>query len=218
MVTALKKIDLYTRSCLSKKYKMSSVNVKVVVRVRPQNKIEVSRGGSPCVQVNKENTEINVEDGYNSQKWTFDCVFAPLSTQPQVFEVVGAPVVDAVFQGFNGTIFAYGQTSSGKTHTMTGPDGKFVDPAMSGVIPRCVDAIFEKCTQADSNLEFTVQAMFMEIYLERVKDLLNVRNTNLSIREDLASGRGIYVEGKNYIVYKKLVFVSFVVVFTWYCD
>ena len=87
---------------------MSSVNVKVVVRVRPQNKIEVSRGGSPCVQVNKENTEINVEDGYNSQKWTFDCVFAPLSTQPQVFEVVGAPVVDAVFQGFNGTIFAYG--------------------------------------------------------------------------------------------------------------
>ena len=42
---------------------MSSVNVKVVVRVRPQNKIEVSRGGSPCVQVNKENTEINVEDG-----------------------------------------------------------------------------------------------------------------------------------------------------------
>jgi kinesin family member 5 len=122
---------------------MSSVNVKVVVRVRPQNKIETSRGGAPCVTVNKENTEINVDDGYNAQKWTFDCVFAPNSTQPQVFEFVGAPVVDAVFQGYNGTIFAYGQTSSGKTHTMTGPDGTFSDPMQAGVIPRCIDAIFE---------------------------------------------------------------------------
>ena len=109
---------------------MSNVNVKVVVRIRPQNKIETSRGGAPCVKVNDngtgQGTEVNVEDGYNSQKWTFDCVFSPSSKQPQVFEFVGAPVVDAVFQGYNGTIFAYGQTSSGKTHTMTGPDGKFL--------------------------------------------------------------------------------------------
>ena len=174
---------------------MAAVNVKVVVRVRPQNRIETSRGGSPCVNVNKDNTEVKVEDGYNSQKWTFDCVFPPTSTQPQVFEFVGAPVVDAVFQGYNGTIFAYGQTSSGKTHTMTGPDGKFVDPAQAGVIPRCIDAIFEGCAKAPEHLEFTVQATFMEIYLERVKDLLNTKNTNLSIREDLQSGRGIYVDG-----------------------
>ena len=57
---------------------MSNVNVKVVVRIRPQNKIETSRGGAPCVKVNDndtgQGTEVNVEDGYNSQKWTFDCV------------------------------------------------------------------------------------------------------------------------------------------------
>jgi kinesin family protein 5 len=172
-----------------------AVTVKVVVRVRPQNKIETARGGAPCVNISDDGTEVDVEDGYNSQKWSFDRVFKPTSRQEDVFTFVGMPVVEAVFKGYNGTIFAYGQTSSGKTHTMTGPDGSLDDASNAGVIPRCVDAIFDGCAEAGENLEFTVQVQFMEIYLERVKDLLDTRKTNLPIREDIASGRGIYVEG-----------------------
>ena len=105
-----------------------------------------------------------MEDGYNSQKWSFDRVFKPTSRQEDVFTFVGMPVVEAVFKGYNGTIFAYGQTSSGKTHTMTGPDGSLDDASNAGVIPRCVDAIFDGCAEAGENLEFTVQVQFVMRY------------------------------------------------------
>ena len=86
-----------------------------------------------------------------------------------------------MIKGYNGTIFAYGQTSSGKTHTMSGPDGSIGEPEHRGVIPRCIAYIFEKFGEADEHIEFTVQTSFMEIYLERVKDLLNIEKSNLPI-------------------------------------
>ena len=173
---------------------MSTVSVKVVTRIRPQNKIESSRGGKPCVTVQRDGTEVFLStDDEGEYRFTFDRVFGPTSKQKDVFEYIGRPVIDSIFKGYNGTIFAYGQTSSGKTHTMSGPDGSIGEPEHRGVIPRCIAYIFEKFGEADEHIEFTVQTSFMEIYLERVKDLLNIEKSNLPIREE--PGRGIYVDG-----------------------
>ena len=173
---------------------MSTVNVKVVARIRPQNKIETSRGGKPCVNVQRDGKEVFLStDDQGEFRFTFDKVFGPTSKQKDVFEYIGRPVIDGIFKGYNGTIFAYGQTSSGKTHTMSGADGSIANMELQGVIPRCINYIFEKFGEADEHIEFTVQTSFMEIYLERVKDLLNIEKSNLPIREE--PGRGIYVDG-----------------------
>ena len=86
-------------------------------------------------------------------------------------------MINGIFEGFNGTIFAYGQTGSGKTHTMQGPD--INDPVHKGLIPRMFDRIFDKIVEADEELEFTVKVSYMEIYMERIADLLNPKKNNL---------------------------------------
>ena len=167
-------------------------NVKVVARVRPQNDIETKRGGRECVQIPSD-TEVHVTEDDSTFKYTFDRVFGPKSTQLETFEYVAKPVVVDVLEGYNATIFAYGQTSSGKTYTMEGPD--IVDPELRGIIPRTVGALFEGVAQADASIEFTVKVSYIEIYMERIRDLLDQfrTKTNLSVRED--PRLGIYVAG-----------------------
>lgn len=80
-----------------------------------------------------------------------------------------------VVAGYNGTVFAYGQTGSGKTYTMMG--SSIDDPENKGIIPRIIEQIFTSIQQAPINMEFTVKVAYMEIYMERVKDLL-VRKYN----------------------------------------
>ena len=82
------------------------------------------------------------------------------------------PITNAVLQGYNGTIFAYGQTSSGKTFTMTG-DPTDLENDIRGIIPRTVDALFEGIQAADESTEFTLAVQYVEIYMERVRDLLD---------------------------------------------
>mmetsp|Transcript_19 Transcript_19/g.32 ORF Transcript_19/g.32 Transcript_19/m.32 type:complete len:797 (-) Transcript_19:150-2540(-) len=169
--------------------------VHVIVRVRPQNQLETSKGGQVAVECLP--TEVRVESGYDGQspdggsRFTFDTVFAPESSQEDVFDRIGRPLVENVFLGYNGTIFAYGQTSSGKTHTMQGPD--INDPKLAGVIPRTVRAIFETIAAASEDMEFTVRASYVEIYLERIRDLLDPSRQNLQVRED--PNKRVYVEG-----------------------
>lgn len=76
-------------------------------------------------------------------------------------------------EGINGTVFAYGQTSSGKTHTMLGPGDDFDDEDERGMIPRMVSHIFEEMALADQEIEFTVKVSMIEIYMEKVHDLIN---------------------------------------------
>jgi kinesin family protein 5 len=83
--------------------------------------------------------------------------------------VVAKPVVDSIFQGFNGTIFAYGQTNSGKTFTMQGPD--LNDTALRGITPRVVSEIFRNIENAEDCVEFMVKVSIMEIYMETLRDL-----------------------------------------------
>jgi len=179
---------------------MSDASVHVVVRVRPENELEAARSGRKAVLLDAAKPkEIRVAEGSAGtaqgtdafSRFTFDRVFTPKSQQDEVFQTIGVPLVENVFQGYNGTIFAYGQTSSGKTHTMQGPD--INDPVLAGIIPRTVAAIFDNISAASEQMEFTVRASFVEIYLERIRDLLDPSRQNLQVRED--PKKGIYVEG-----------------------
>lgn len=93
--------------------------------------------------------------------------------------MVALPVLEGIFQGFNGSILAYGQTGSGKTHTM---QGSMVKPELKGIIPRLFDNIFEHIEAAGDNMVFTVKISMMEIYMEEIQDLLVVGN-RVKIRE-----------------------------------
>ena len=79
-----------------------------------------------------------------------------------------------VLGGYNGTIFAYGQTSSGKTHTMEGVIG---DPALQGVIPRIVNDVFNHIYSMEENLEFHIKCSYFEIYMDKIRDLLDRKYT-----------------------------------------
>lgn len=103
--------------------------------------------------------------------YNFDTVFDPKSKQEDVYDCAVKPIVESVLEGFNGSIMAYGQTSSGKTHTMLGPD--IDDEVNKGIIPRMVEGIFEKIEGAPEDIEFTVKVSFIEIYMEKIKDLLD---------------------------------------------
>ncbi|KAI7289969.1 Kinesin heavy, partial [Hortaea werneckii] len=95
--------------------------------------------------------------------------------------------------GYNGTVFAYGQTGSGKTYTMMGAD--IEDDNSKGIIPRIVEQIFDSIMRSDGSIEFTVKVSYMEIYMEKIRDLLVPTNDNLPVHED--KQRGVYVKGLN---------------------
>jgi kinesin family member 5 len=126
---------------------------------------------------------------YGTVKYSFDRVFDPDSTQKDIYDEAIVPIIESVLEGFNGTVLAYGQTSSGKTHTMQGPN--IEDPETQGVIPRMVKTVFEKIENASEDIEFQVKISMIEIYMETIKDLLDPTKTNLKIHEDKI--KGIYI-------------------------
>ncbi|XP_009695675.1 PREDICTED: kinesin heavy chain isoform 5C-like, partial [Cariama cristata] len=113
--------------------------------------------------------------------YVFDRVLPPNTTQEQVYNACAKQIVKDVLEGYNGTIFAYGQTSSGKTHTM---EGKLHDPQLMGIIPRIAHDIFDHIYSMDENLEFHIKVSYFEIYLDKIRDLLDVSKTNLAVHED----------------------------------
>ena len=107
-----------------------------------------------------------------------------------MYDIAAKPIIDSVLEGFNGTIFAYGQTSSGKTHTMQGPN--IEDLEMQGIIPRMVRTVFNRIETASETIEFSVKVSQVEIYMERIKDLLDPSKDNLRIHEE-KGGKGVYI-------------------------
>lgn len=98
--------------------------------------------------------------------------------------------MDDILNGYNGTVFAYGQTGAGKSYTMMGSD--IDDDSFRGIIPRIVEQIFASILRSPSNIEYTVRVSYMEIYMEKIRDLLRPQNDNLPIHED--KSRGVYVK------------------------
>jgi kinesin family member 5 len=109
--------------------------------------------------------------------------------QEEIYSEAIIPIIESVLEGFNGTVLAYGQTSSGKTFTMQGPD--IMDPMQQGIIPRMVKTVFEKIESASEDIEFTVKISMIEIYMEKIKDLLDPTKTNLKVHEDKV--KGLYI-------------------------
>ncbi|XP_014885385.1 kinesin heavy chain, partial [Poecilia latipinna] len=127
---------------------------------------------------------------FQGKPYVFDRVFPPSTEQIQVYDTCAKQIVKDVLGGYNGTIFAYGQTSSGKTHTM---EGNLHDPHMMGIIPRISRDIFDHIYSMDENLEFHIKVSYFEIYLDKIRDLLDVSKTNLAVHED--KNRVPYVKG-----------------------
>ncbi|KAI9359349.1 kinesin heavy chain [Pilaira anomala] len=168
---------------------MSGNNIKVVCRFRPQNSLENREGGVPILHIDEEGTNLQLK-GEATSNFAFDKVFGMNTPQKDVFEYSIKSIVDDVTAGYNGTVFAYGQTGSGKTFTMMGAD--IDDENTKGIIPRIIEQIFTSINDAPSNLEFTVKVSYMEIYMEKVRDLFNPSADNLAIHEDKT--RGVYVK------------------------
>ncbi|XP_015474594.1 kinesin-1 heavy chain isoform X2 [Parus major] len=160
-------------------------NIKVMCRFRPLNESEVARGDKYIAKFQGEDTVVIA-----SKPYIFDRVFQSNTSQEQVYNDCAKKIVKDVLEGYNGTIFAYGQTSSGKTHTM---EGKLHDPDGMGIIPRIVQDIFNYIYSMDENLEFHIKVSYFEIYLDKIRDLLDVSKTNLSVHED--KNRVPYVKG-----------------------
>eukprot|EP00961_Rhodomonas_salina_P000450 6087-Rhodomonas_salina.1 len=149
-----------------------AATVQVVVRVRPMNEKEQKGNTLPVVTASTEKKEVTVirGSGQRQQRTTFnfDNVLTSFSTQEEVFSQTIEPVLDDVLTGYECTMFAYGQTGTGKTHTM---EGDFMSEDNRGVIPRAAQAIFERLSN-ENFIEHTVKASYLEIYNEDLADLL----------------------------------------------
>ena len=182
-------------------------SVKVFCRFRPQNSNERSHNGVTCHEVIDEQS-VQLKRGASASTATpggsgpfnFDRVFDTTTSQEEVYEHVGRELVEQCLDGYHCTCFAYGQTGAGKTHTMMGSQ---TDESQAGIIPRIVADIFSRIHGASAKEEFTVKASYVEIYLEKIRDLLSrqqatpgkgVNSKNLKIRHD-KKGRGLFIEG-----------------------
>ena len=160
--------------------------VKVAIRVRPMNKHEIEQNSKLCVQVDVANSTVSViSDKNESKTFPFDYVYPMETTQREVYDQVAFPIVDSIFQGYNGTVFAYGQTGCGKTFTMM---GIVTDPDLKGIIPNAFSHIFGFIKTEGESKKFFLRCSFVEIYNEEVRDLLGNKDKKLDIREDPKKG------------------------------
>ncbi|CAN0879144.1 Kinesin-like protein KIN-7K, chloroplastic [Linum grandiflorum] len=161
----------------------SKENVTVTVRFRPLSPREIRQGEEVAWYADGETI---VRSEHNPTiAYPYDRVFGPTTTTRHVYDVAAHHVVSGTMDGVNGTIFAYGVTSSGKTHTMHG------DQRSPGIIPLAVKDVFS-IIQETPDREYLLRVSYLEIYNEVVNDLLNPAGQNLRIRED---AQGTFVEG-----------------------
>ncbi|CAD8095340.1 unnamed protein product [Paramecium sonneborni] len=167
-----------------------SERVKVAVRLRPLIEEElICKDKSICVETIDPNKKlIIIKKDFEKRQFQFDSVFDSKATQNQVYNDIAKGVVGSVIKGFNGTIFCYGQTGTGKTYTMMGQ----LDSDEKGITPRTFEQIFNEI-QADANNIYTVQLGYLQIYMEMLLDLIRPDNQEVKIRE--CPDNGVFVSG-----------------------
>eukprot|EP00466_Bigelowiella_natans_P009762 jgi/Bigna1/76445/fgenesh1_pg.41_\ len=174
----LSMIELAHRVCVSA-ITTGGEAIKVVVRCRPFIK-EEAKTNRNCIHISGEDSTVVVLDKSGNEgdkpkkkdgghKFTFDTVFGTESSQEEVYERSVKNMIPKLLEGFNSTVFAYGQTSSGKTHTMM---GKLGDQSLEGLTPRLTRQLFRSIEESPADTEFVVTLSYMEIYNEQVFDLL----------------------------------------------
>ncbi|MFS7920902.1 putative plus-end-directed kinesin ATPase transcription factor C2H2 family [Helianthus anomalus] len=158
-------------------------SISVTIRFRPLSEREYQRGDEVAWYADGDKL---VRNEYNpATSYAFDKVFGSYAETQEVYEVAAGPVIRAAMEGINGTVFAYGVTSSGKTHTMHG------DHNSPGIIPLAIKDVFS-IIQDTPGREFLLRVSYIEIYNEVINDLLDPTGQNLRVRED---AQGTYVEG-----------------------
>ncbi|OWK02962.1 KIF3B [Cervus elaphus hippelaphus] len=182
----------------------SSESVRVVVRCRPMNGKEKAASYDKVVDVDVKLGQVSVKNPKGvahemPKTFTFDAVYDWNAKQFELYDETFRPLVDSVLQGFNGTIFAYGQTGTGKTYTMEGVRG---DPEKRGVIPNSFDHIFTHISRSQ-NQQYLVRASYLEIYQEEIRDLLSKDQTKrLELKE--RPDTGVYVKDLSSFVTKSV--------------
>ncbi|CAL1677356.1 unnamed protein product [Lasius platythorax] len=182
---------------------MATDKIKVAVRVRPFNRRELELGTQCVVEMTEQQTilqhpiTMDKIDRNKPKTFAFDHCFYSLepgtenfASQEVVFDALGRDILDNAFQGYNACIFAYGQTGSGKSYTMMGSgDNK-------GIIPRLCDNLFDMIAKQQSfELTYKVEVSYMEIYNEKVHDLLDPKPNKQSLKVREHNVLGPYVDG-----------------------
>lgn len=184
----------------------SGDNVRVAIRCRPLSDNEAKKGFHVVVHVDELNGEIRLQPEGSTQSahsrdersYFYDNVFGMDSKQADVFNVVARPIVDFVLEGYNGTIFAYGQTGTGKTYTMEGDRGV---PELKGIIPNSFAHVFAHISKSEGEIQFLVHVSYLEIYNEEVRDLLGKDpSAKLEVKE--RPDIGVYVKDLSTFVVK----------------
>ncbi|KAH9326557.1 hypothetical protein KI387_006735 [Taxus chinensis] len=181
--------------------KDKGVNVQVLVRCRPFNEDELKANVPLVINCHEQRREVSVYQSTASKNidrtFTFDKVFGPNSQQKELYDQAIVPIVNEVLDGYNCTIFAYGQTGTGKTYTMEGggrkaKNGEF--PPDAGVIPRAVRQIFD--TLEAQNAEYSMKVTCLELYNEEITDLLAPDEFSRSLEDKSKKPIALMEDGK----------------------
>ena len=183
-------------------------NITCYVRCRPLNSREIELNAN-CIEISKDKKSITLKN--NEHNYTYDKIFPAETDQKTIFEEIGLPLVKKFLSGYNSTIFAYGQTGTGKTHTIIGPLESLFDDKNEnfGLIPNILNFLFEQKEEAKKiikesskekveKIDYNLSCSCIEIYNEQLIDLLNNNNQFdkadeiLKIRED--PKKGMYIE------------------------
>lgn len=192
------------------KDKEKNQHIQVFVRSRPLNWQERRQNSFACVEVNQERKEITVRERPHEKAfhktYTFDKAFGPEAKQVDVYKTVVEPLLEEVLMGYNCTVFAYGQTGTGKTFTMEGERSpslngscSWEEDPLAGIIPRSLHQLFEELE--NQHVEHSVRVSFLELYNEELFDLLSPNSdvTRLRIFESATKKGSVIIQGLNEI-------------------
>ncbi|XP_077186860.1 kinesin-like protein KIF3C [Paroedura picta] len=178
--------------------------LKVVVRCRPMNRKEEAAGYERILDMDVKLGQVTMRNpkatlGELAKTFTFDAVYDANSKQADLYDETVRPLIDSVLQGFNGTMFAYGQTGTGKTYTM---QGVWADPEKRGVIPNSFEHIFTHISRSQ-NQQYLVRASYLEIYQEEIRDLLaKDQSKKMELKENPETG--VYIKDLSSFVTKNV--------------
>ncbi|CAI8592385.1 unnamed protein product [Vicia faba] len=195
-------------SSYNKYDKEKGVNVQVLVRCRPLNEDEIRLHTPVVISCNEGRREVaavqSIANKQIDRTFAFDKVFGPTSQQKELYDQAVSPIVYEVLEGYNCTIFAYGQTGTGKTYTMEGgaikKNGEF--PSDAGVIPRSVKQIFD-ILEAQS-AEYSMKVTFLELYNEEISDLLAPEETTKFVDDKSKKPIALMEDGKGGVLVRGL--------------
>ncbi|KAK1392615.1 kinesin-like protein KIN-5B [Heracleum sosnowskyi] len=184
------------------------LNVQVILRCRPLGEDDQRSNVPMVVTCNEHRREVSIAQNVANRQvdkvFSFDKVFGPKAQQRSIYDQAISPIVNEVLEGFNCTVFAYGQTGTGKTYTMEGgmrnKSGEL--PAEAGVIPRAVRQIFD--TLEGQNADYSMKVTFLELYNEEITDLLAPEDCSRSFGESTKKTVSLMEDGKGCVLLRGL--------------